>query len=284
MLSVHGRRNDGFHALTSLVAPLEFGDYLTIREAASHDQLLCSDPRVPIGDKNLILQAATAFRSACGRAPYFLFELEKHIPMQAGLGGGSSNAAVALRGMNQWMGHPLSHADLLELAAQIGSDCPFFIDAKPAVIRGRGEIVEPLLPELSVHVAQAKLLLFRPELGVDTAWAYQQPAGLAPSGYESEAVAQQRLQQFDQDGDWSALMVNSLELPVGTKYLAIPCLLQRLRDAGVDCMLSGSGSCCVARVASEAQVEKVSKIIRDAWGDAVFVVETSVAQIESKAR
>ncbi|MEM8867990.1 MAG: 4-(cytidine 5'-diphospho)-2-C-methyl-D-erythritol kinase, partial [Verrucomicrobiota bacterium] len=119
-LSVHGKRDDGFHALSSVVAALEFGDVLSVRCAAG-DALECEDPEVPLGPENLILKAAAAFRARLGREEGFHFRLEKRIPMGAGLGGGSSNAALALRGMNSLLGDPLTKDELRELAAAIGS-------------------------------------------------------------------------------------------------------------------------------------------------------------------
>ena len=97
MLSVHGQRNDGFHALTSVVASLVFGDTLiaSLNEAGV-DRLKCSDSAVPSGVANLIVKAAVAFREELGENIYFDFDLDKQIPMGAGMGGGSSNAAVAL--------------------------------------------------------------------------------------------------------------------------------------------------------------------------------------------
>ncbi|WPJ96399.1 hypothetical protein SH580_01620 [Coraliomargarita algicola] len=89
MLSVHGPRGDGFHALTSVVVALDFGDSLQVRLITGpQDQLNCNEPLVPTGEQNLIIQAAQAFRARCGQAVYFEFQLEKQVPMGAGLGGG----------------------------------------------------------------------------------------------------------------------------------------------------------------------------------------------------
>jgi 4-diphosphocytidyl-2-C-methyl-D-erythritol kinase len=287
MLSVHGRRGDGFHMLTSLVVALEFGDILRVQLSESGgDALRCSDPAVPLGPKNLILQASAAFRdflvrSGQGRAAedcYFVFDLEKQIPMGAGLGGGSGNAAVALSGMNQLLGGPLTNESLLELAAELGSDCPFFIEARPALMRGRGEVIEPLAAELATRLHGKRLVLFRPGFGMETAGAYRRLAAGAPQSYEAEADAQARLERFSQAAPLSEVLFNSFEGPVGEKYLAISALLQKLRAAGVTCLMSGSGSCCFALLdESGPSAEEIGQMVRNAWGATAFWVETSIS-------
>ena len=277
MLSVHGQRADGFHALTSLVVALEFGDTLTIRAGGSRDVLHCSDPAVPLGPENLLLKAAAAFRSRLGRAEYFEFNLNKRIPMGAGLGGGSSNAAVALRGMNQLAGEPFSNAVLCELAAELGSDCAFFIEGRAAWMRGRGEVIEPVAAEVAERLRGTRVVLFRPNFSVETAGAYGRLVAGAPGSYEPEAAGVARMQHFIESGTLADVLFNSFEGPVGSKYLAISTLLAQLRAAGVECLMSGSGSCCFALLEENcAHVSQIEKIVRDAWGEAVFWVETSI--------
>ncbi|KRP37574.1 MAG: hypothetical protein ABS34_02080 [Opitutaceae bacterium BACL24 MAG-120322-bin51] len=277
MLSVHGRRADRLHRLTSLVVALEFGDTLTIRAGGSTDVLRCSDPAVPLGPENLVLKAAAAFRSRLGRAAHFEFDLYKRIPMGAGLGGGSGNAAVALRGMNQLSGEPFTNQVLCELAAQLGSDCTFFIEGQPAWMRGRGEVIEPLAAEVAERLRGTRLVLFRPNFGVETAAAYGSLAAGAPDSYEPESVAVARLERFIESGALGDVLFNSFEGPVGSKYLAISTLLAQLRAAGVECLMSGSGSCCFALLEKNcADVGQIEEIVRDAWGEAVFWVETSI--------
>ena len=281
MLSVHDRRTDGFHNLTSLVLPLDYGDRLRICQVDDKDQLHCDTTDVPTGEGNLIMQAAAAFRKAIANDVYFSFELDKVIPMQSGLGGGSSNAAVALRGMNQLLGEPLNHTSLLDIASTIGSDCPFFINANPALISSRGEVITALEPKLLEQIKSQKWLLFRPDFGVDTAWAYARFATNGTRNYESSVDAHKRLVEFANTGSWETLMVNSLERPVCEKYIPIGVLLRTLREQGVDCMLSGSGSCCIARVTSNAQRKKLTEMIQGAWGESVFLVETLVCDLET---
>ena len=278
MLSVHGRRPDGFHELTSLMVALKFGDTLTVRiRNANEDALRCSDPAVPSGAENLVLRAASAFRERLERSVYFEFHLEKRIPMGAGLGGGSGNAVAALKGMNQLLGEPLNKETLHELAAKLGSDCPFFIDAKPAWICGRGERIEPLNASLCEQLQGVPLMLFKPNFAVNTAWAFQHLAANASENYRPEPVDTKGLEDSIQAGVLDNLLYNSFETPVGKKYVALPTLLDQLRNAGVACMMSGSGSSCFALPESRSVAPKqIKEIVVDGWGEEVFWVETSI--------
>ena len=139
-LAVTGRRADGFHDLVSVVAPLDFGDELSVG-AANGFVLECDDPAVPVDGSNLILKAAAAFSAATKFKGGAHFKLTKRIPMGAGLGGGSSNAVTALRALNRLSGGLASEAQLEAIAAALGSDCVLFLKSAPMVMRGRGERV-----------------------------------------------------------------------------------------------------------------------------------------------
>ena len=278
MLSVHGPRDDGFHALTSLVVALDFGDRLKIEIASDQaDALSCSDPAVPVGMSNLVLKAAAAFRAFSAKAVYFKFYLEKHIPMGAGLGGGSSNASTALLGMNALLGEPLNQRELMEIAAQLGSDCPFFIDPRPSIMKGRGERIEPLDSESAAVLRGRALVLFCPDFRVETAWAYQQLRECAPQGYESEEIANERLNAFKDSRSVESLLFNSFQQIVGRKYLALPTLLNDLDQKEVLSLMSGSGSCCFS-ILKESGVSssQLNEICRYRWGDSLFWVETLI--------
>lgn len=279
MLAVQGPREDGFHALTSLVAPVVFGDRIRIRQSSTgSNHLRCDDPEVPIDENNLILQAALVFSERTRDSGCFEFELEKHIPMGAGLGGGSSDAAAALQGMNELVGMPLSQDALRELAAELGSDCPFFIEPRIALMRGRGEILEAAPPEIIDLFQGQGILLFKPPFGISTAWAYE-ALRRAPGQYVSESEAQARMHLTAEGARLSDLLYNSFEGIVGAKFLAIRTLLGQLRDRGIPCGLSGSGSCCFALIESgsgAAKTKDLKSIIESAWGESVFFIETAL--------
>ena len=278
MLSVHGRRPDGFHELTSLMVALKFGDTLTVSISDSgRDTLLCSNPEVPVSSENLVLKAAKAFRARLDCADHFEFKLEKRIPVGAGFGGGSGNAVAALAGMNQLLGDPLEKETLYELAADLGSDCSFFVEAKPACIYGRGERIEPLSAGSCKRLRGMPVALFKPNFGINTAWAYECLAANAPGSYQPAPVDKARLEKSIKSGALDAILNNSFEAPIGKKYIALPTLLGQLRAAGVICMMSGSGSGCFALPENgNVGLEKIKEMVMDEWGKAVFWVETSI--------
>lgn len=284
MLSVHEPREDGFHALTSLVVALGFGDQLTVSMAEGVDSLHCSDAALTVGPDNLVLRAAHAFRVATGTEQFFAFSLEKRIPMGAGLGGGSGNASAALKAMNQLSGNPLSLTQLSVLSAELGSDCPFFIEQRPAVMSGRGEHIERLSDPMSQQLAGQRLVLFKPDFAVETRWAYTQLIDSAPDSYEAEQVGQSRLAAYQQAAAVGDLLYNSFEPVIGRKYIAIPALLEDLRARGVPCLMSGSGSCCFALESDTGpDFAEIKHLVSAAWGESVFFVETSILAGETNA-
>ena len=168
-LKVLGRRPDGYHDILSLAQCVDLADVLHI-EPASADRLTCNIDELSTGPDNLVQRAVDAFRVALGRSDqYFRIHLEKHIPMGAGLGGGSADAAAALRALNQLYGAPLAVAELCSIAAGLGSDIPFLIEGGTALMRGRGEMLEP-----QDWAGAVFYVLAYPEVEVGTAWAYGQ--------------------------------------------------------------------------------------------------------------
>lgn len=278
MLSVHGRRADGFHELTSVVAALNFGDELELRlNGGKADTLECDGADIPADALNLVLQAAERFREACGRSEFFDFRLHKKTPVGAGLGGGSSDAVAALKGMDALLGTASGSEKLREIAASIGSDCPFFVDAAPSVMMGRGEFIELLADAAAVRLYGQRLVLFRPSFGINTGWAYSQLASM-PELYEEKASADNRLEAFLEGGSLDDLLHNDFEVAVGRKFLAIPCLLEKLRSLGYKCMMSGSGSACFALVDDDKQAAELKEVCIECWGHDIFWVVTSLAE------
>ncbi|HEX3818659.1 MAG TPA: 4-(cytidine 5'-diphospho)-2-C-methyl-D-erythritol kinase, partial [Chthoniobacterales bacterium] len=144
-LRVLRRREDGFHEIESLFAPISLCDELTIRpNEKSGIEFSCDDPALLTGEENLVVRAARRFFAEVKEEPRVRIELRKKIPHGAGLGGGSSDAASTLLGLNALVGNPLIRPRLTTLAADLGSDVPFFMSESAAICRGRGEIVEPV--------------------------------------------------------------------------------------------------------------------------------------------
>jgi 4-diphosphocytidyl-2-C-methyl-D-erythritol kinase len=140
---VLGKRSDGYHEIASVLQTINLYDRLTFSKA-SIDSLSCSDASLSCGAENLVVKALQLFRSRFDLSFGVRVHLEKKIPMQAGLGGGSSNAATTLWALNEMAGRPASLEELIEMGALLGSDVPFFFSEGIARCSGRGEIVEPV--------------------------------------------------------------------------------------------------------------------------------------------
>lgn len=227
-LRITGRRADGYHDLETFMAPLVLADRLSIDLSPEPGvRFQCTDQELPIDGSNLAVRAVHVFFKATGWSSGVSMTLEKYIPHGAGLGGGSSDAAAVLVGLNKLSGLGLGIADLERMAADIGSDVPFFVRCVPAICRGRGEQVEPV-----AEPPRGEILLVKPPFPVPTAWAY---AEWARGRYSSATTSDHPC--------WNE-RVNDLELPVFKKFLVLPALRDWLREqSGVRfSMLSGSGS------------------------------------------
>jgi len=174
LLNILGKRADGFHALESVMHPVPFYDRLAFERKGSGIELTCSDPTLPTDRRNLVYRAAESFLGAAKRNEGLRIHLEKKIPLAAGLGGGSANAAVTLLGLNEIFDWALAPEVLSSIAATLGSDVPFFLQERPAIATGRGELIQPV--PFFAAMRGAAFLLVHPGFGISTAWAYGQLA------------------------------------------------------------------------------------------------------------
>src|SRR5947209_5213569 len=142
-LRVLGKRPDGFHEIETLIAPMALYDTIEIKKQNRWIDFNCDDPTISAGDDNLVVRAARLFLEQAKIKSGLSIKLQKRIPHGAGLGGGSSDAAATLRGLNQLFETNLSSDELAKLASAIGSDVPFFISQSTALCKARGEVVEP---------------------------------------------------------------------------------------------------------------------------------------------
>ncbi|GAB7023731.1 4-(cytidine 5'-diphospho)-2-C-methyl-D-erythritol kinase [Salidesulfovibrio brasiliensis] len=170
-LSIVDVRQDGFHELDTLFLPVpDPADILEV-EPGDGFSLRCPGHESIEGPDNLVAKAWRAYREATGFAPGIRVTLHKHIPMGAGLGGGSTDAAALLRWLNEAAGEAALSADALnELAARLGADVPFFLKGVPARAAGIGERLQPC----DVSLKGLNLLIITPEIHVNTAWAYRE--------------------------------------------------------------------------------------------------------------
>ena len=258
LLNILGRRPDGFHQLETVMHPVPVCDTLEFATSARGFELTGSDPALAMDASNLVHRAATAFRQAAGIRDGLRIHLEKRIPMAAGLGGGSGNAATTLLGLNELFSHPLDAAALAALAEQLGSDVPFFLQPGPALATGRGEHVQALGWFPAFHDAWA--LLIHPGFGIATAWAYQSLARFPGAlngvpGRAARLIA--RLEQPDL-APAGAEFYNSLEAPALEKYPILVLFQEFLRAEGAAAtLMSGSGSTTFALITGEPAAQRL---------------------------
>jgi len=268
LLNILGRRPDGFHALESVFHPVNLYDRLAFTRSAAGIQLTCSDPALPTDAGNLVHRAAAAFLSAAEIRDGVRIQLEKKIPLAAGLGGGSGNAATTLLGLNELFGQPLPAAKLAELAAALGSDVNFFLQDQPALATGRGEIIAALhhFPALR----GTSFFLIHPGFGISTPWAYQNLARFPVAQNGTPGRAQKLIQRL-QTGDLAAAsgeFYNSLEAPALDKYPVLKLYQEFLRAQGAAAaLMSGSGSTTFAIFPSPAAAEAVVDPCKARFGE-----------------
>jgi 4-diphosphocytidyl-2-C-methyl-D-erythritol kinase len=227
-LRVVGRRPDGYHELVTVMQPLTLADELTVTLAGEGISLTCDGPELPQGEDNLVWRAARQFQEETGLTPGVRLSLAKRIPVAAGLGGGSSDAAGTLLALNELAGKPLSQGHLHRLASHLGADVPFFLAREPAVGRGTGTQLS------AVTLLPYWYLLVNPGMPLSTRWVYENldlAGGPMPPATEAW------------DPEHPETWVRNDLGPVALKqFPELAELLAGLRDAGAWCQgISGSG-------------------------------------------
>ena len=278
-LRVLGVRADGYHELRTVFQTIELHDTLVCSEKPGPFTLKCRTPGVPLDASNLVWKAGAALWTALGRAGQIcdaVVQIEKKIPVEAGLGGGSADAAAALVALGRlWGGAPITL--LREVGATIGADVPFFLSGGTALGLGRGEEIYPLV-DLPPHY----VVIVLPPFGVSTAEAY--------GWYDedrSEGVRENR--EFQQlPVPWpsrAAQMINDLEPPVIRRHQEIAGLKVQLREAGASAAaMSGSGSAVFGLFRSRAVAERAVKPLSRNGAKALVTRTLTRAEHEKRAR
>ena len=261
LLNILGKRADGFHELETVFHPVNVCDRLAFARGGGGVRLTCSEPSLPTDAGNLVHRAATNFLAAANITDGVKIHLEKKIPLAAGLGGGSGNAATTLLGLNELFGSPLSGSKLHDLAAALGSDVNFFLQNRPALATGRGEKIEEL--EFFPALRGATFLLIHPGFGISTAWAYKTLADFPAALNGTPGRARQLVAKLQTEDLPAAAggFYNSLEAPALDKFPVLALYQEFLRSHGAAvALMSGSGSTTFAIFrepgAAESAVEK----------------------------
>ena len=278
LLNILGKRPDGFHELETIFHPVNLCDTLSFTKSGHGIQLTCSDPALPVEASNLVYRAAREFFECAKFLPGVSIHLKKQIPMAAGLGGGSGNAATTLLGLNELFGNPLSIARLHAIAASLGSDVNFFLQNKPALASGRGEKIEPL--EDFAAMRGASFLLIHPGFGISTPWAYRELVRF-PSALNGKAGRAQKLVSLLQTQDLVTVgreFYNSLEAPALKKYPVLGMYQEFFRNNGAAAtLMSGSGSTTFAIFKNQSSAEVVMEKFKASFGDAGWMTVVPVA-------
>lgn len=249
-LRILGKRADGYHAIETVFQMLDLCDRLTIE--THHEgtiRLVCDPPILSTDETNLVVRAARMLQRMGNAHDGANIVLEKHIPVAAGLGGGSSNAATTLLALNQlWKLH-LPPATLHQLAAQLGSDVPFFLNGPTAMAKGRGEILSPVPSPPPLQG-----ILVNPGFGVTASWAYGRFSGRSRATDRSMVAIVQALHAQDLSL-LASLLINDLEPGVVAVHPVIRQMQEALRSAGaLVTFMSGSGPSVCGFFADSASV------------------------------
>ncbi len=231
-LHVLRRRGDGFHDIETVLLPIGWSDEVRVAPSDAF-RFTCSDPSLPTDARNLCVRAARSLADYAGIEPHGALHLEKRVPHGAGLGGGSSDAAHTLRLLVRHWGLDVPAADLHALAAELGSDVPFFLHDGPMLATGRGEILEPLGYALPYALA-----VVMPPVTVGTAEAY----GLVRPDDRGrpDLVALVRSNDLER---WRAELANDFEAPILERHPEVADAKRLLEAAGAGyASLSGSGA------------------------------------------
>ena len=268
ILNILGKRADGFHALETIMQPVNLCDEMTFERAGASLQLTCSHPALSTDSKNLVHRAATAFLAAAKISDGVKIHLQKNLPLAGGIGGGSANAAVTFTALNQLFGTPLPLEKLHELAAALGSDAPFFLYNKPALATGRGEKVQTL--ENFPPLIGKAFFLVHPGFGISTPWSYQNLARF-PKDQNGTVGRAQKLVSALQLNNWPAIadgIYNSLEAPAFDKFPVLQLYKEFLREHGaLVSLMSGSGSTTFAIAENLAAAENLSEKFKSQFGN-----------------
>ncbi len=273
VLRIEGRREDGYHTLTSIFLPLaEPHDVLTVSPGETGEGLSLSCPGIDEpAETNLVHKAYVHFAAATGFAPDLRVSVSKDIPTGAGLGGGSSDAAAMLSHLNSIAGRrALLLDELAALALSLGADVPFFLLGRPALARGVGEVLTPIEVDLSGFT----LLLVCPPFHVNTAWAYR--AFDEAQGHSGRSLGLMHVLTAHHEPDtgsfclWPGCLENDFEAVV---FRAFPAL-RRIKDdmvrsgaAGV--VMSGSGASILGLFRSADDAARTARFL-SAQGSRVF--------------
>lgn len=273
-LDVLGKRPDGYHEVAMVMQAVSLADTITLTEQSEGIALSVNIPGLPADRSNLAYRAAVLLQEHTAVTKGVHIQLDKHIPLAAGLAGGSADAAAVLKGLNVLWGLDLSLGELSKLAAQLGSDVPFCLYNGTMLATGRGEILAPL-PALS----PCYVVLAKPAVAVATAWVYQNFAAAKVAQRPDIKAMQRCLGDGSLSGVASHLanVLESVTIPVHPEIAKIKEAM--LTYGAMAALMSGSGPTVFGLVRTEAQAEEIACRLKAEGVPEIFVAQT-VSKVE----
>ncbi len=265
LLKITGQRIDGYHELVSVLVPVALYDKLKISKLERGLKVYWSGRELPKGQNNLVNRAAISFFEKTGIRKGAKITAIKKIPVSSGLGGGSSDAAATLKGLNQLWGNSLSSGDLERLALSLGADVPFFLLQRPSIARGIGEILQPMKSFPSFWY-----VIVSPSLMVSTAWVYKR-IKLQLTNKKSQSIV-----NFSKKAIFNIpeLLSNDLEGVTLGKYPFLCSIKDSLIELGaLGALMTGSGPSIFGLFDSSRKAYEAGKIIGLQNERDVFVVK-----------
>lgn len=262
-LDILSRRPDGYHEIRTIFQKISLADDLTISIIKSGIEVRCDNPLVPCNESNLVHVAARMLLSRYGIKDGVRIAIKKRIPIAAGLGGGSSNAASTLQGVNELFGLGMSSQELMKTGRDIGADVPFFLFGNSAIGTGIGEKLEPLS-------IQPKLwfVLVTPDIQISTAWAYQN----VRTGLTKDAFHITIPPRISDLSEIISLLSNDLEEVVLPLFPLIQDIKSELISKGaLGSLMTGSGSTVFGIFVSEEKAGKAQGLLEQHRGWQCFV-------------
>lgn len=269
-LDILGKREDGFHEVEMLMQSLELADTVELSEIFSGIKLqVDAEENIPTDEKNLAWKAAAALQTFCGKDFGVAINLAKKIPSAAGLGGGSSDAAAVIRGMNKLFNLKLSAAELCEIGAAVGSDVPFCIIGGTCLATGRGEMLTKL-PDFKKYFVV--LLKIRGE--ISTAWSYKTFDELPAESINHPPT--KKILELLNVGEYDKIFsstANVLEPVALKKFPAIASYKEKMFASGAKlALMSGSGPTVFALAEDELTAKKIAASV-EGQGAQIFITK-----------
>jgi 4-diphosphocytidyl-2-C-methyl-D-erythritol kinase len=272
-LRVVGRRSDGYHLIDSIMVAVTLFDEVEIKKRktknsavkAAQLRVTCDHPQVPAGEKNLVYQAASLLLRETAVVEPVDIHIRKRIPLGAGLGGGSTDAAATLVGLNRLFRLRFSPSQLEKIASRLGADVPFFITARPARARGIGDRLTPLK-----NVPRWWLVILYPGFAVSTAWVY----GNVPQNLTKFHVDTRLYTLLTGAPKFADLLVNDLEPVTVKRYRRIKVMKETLVKMGAaGASMTGSGSAVFGIFGSREKANKAYRTLRRADDIQAFLAQ-----------